>query len=122
MPGTLRFKHGITRDAIYQMIGLRERIALHASVAQALHRNAEQDGEETWLEALAYHHAAAGHTELAIDYAERAGDKALAASALDKAQAHYRSALDLLRSPSATDRRGSACRPARSKVWPVLCC
>ena len=97
VPGTLRFKHGITRDAIYQMIGLRERVALHASAAQALHRNAELNGEETWLEALAYHHAAAGHAELAIDYAERAGDKALAASALDKAQAHYRSALDLLR-------------------------
>lgn len=132
VPGTLRFKHGITRDAIYQMIGLHERIALHANVAQALHENAKQHGEETWLEALAYHHSAAGHIELAIDYAERAGDKALAASALDKAQAHYRSALDLLRSPLATtdaDRRsallarkfGQSCviDPSREQI-PVL--
>lgn len=132
VPGTLRFKHGITRDAIYQMIGLHERIALHASAAHALHRNAEQEGEEPWLEALAYHHAAAGHVALAIDYAERAGDKALAASALDKAQAHYRSALDLLRSPSAptdADRRagllarkfGRSCvvDPSREQI-PVL--
>jgi class 3 adenylate cyclase/tetratricopeptide (TPR) repeat protein len=132
VPGTLRFKHGITCDAIYQMIGLHERTALHASVAQALHKNAEQNGEETWLEALAYHHTAAGHTELAIDYAERAGDKALAASALDKAQTHYRSALELLQSPLATidaDRRsallarkfGQSCviDPSREQI-PVL--
>lgn len=92
--GTLRFKHGIARDAIYAAVGLRERRALHARIAEALRASSPEGAWEDAFEALAYHYGAAGNTAEAARYAELAGDKALAASALDRAQAQYRAALD----------------------------
>ena len=94
--GTLRFKHGITREVIYDSVGLRERRALHLKIAGALQQKAETEGEEEYLEALAYHYGAGGDAPLAANYSELAGDKALAASALDRAQDHYRAALNAL--------------------------
>jgi class 3 adenylate cyclase/tetratricopeptide (TPR) repeat protein len=94
-PGVLRFKHGLTRDAIYHTVGLRERRALHLRVVQALSRRAA-GGEEDPCEALAYHYEAGGDPARAAHWAERAGDKAMSVSALDRAQAQYRAALTAL--------------------------
>ena len=93
-PGVFRFKHAITRDAIYRTVGLDQQRALHRRVVEALHARSAIDGEDPYFEALAYHHGAARDTERAAHYAVLAGDKALAASALDRAQAHYRSAVE----------------------------
>lgn len=101
--GTLRFKHGIAREAIYAAIGLRERRALHARIAGALGAEGAQGVREDALEMLAYHYRAAGDVAQAARYAERAGDKALAASALDRAQAQYLAALDSI-DPSEPSR------------------
>ena len=120
--GTLRFKHGITRDVIYEAVGLHQRKALHLQIAQALleaQSNAPAAGESAF-EALAYHFNAAGCPAEAAHYAELAGDKALTASALDRAQAQYRAALAALdelepsseraqRRISITQRLGLAC-------------
>ena len=95
-PGSLRFKHGTTREVIRESVGLRERRALHVAIAEALAARAAASGEEEPVEALAYHYGEAGWDRETADFAERAGDKALAASALDRAQAHYRAALDAL--------------------------
>ena len=95
-PGFFRFKHGITRDAVYRTVGLKHRRELHRRVAEALHQRAQTDGEDTHLAALAYHHGAATNLERAAHYAILAGDKAMAASALDRAQAHYKSAIEAL--------------------------
>jgi len=104
-PGLFRFKHGITRDSVYRTVGLRDRRILHARVAAALQERAITDGEEPYFEALAYHHHAARHAERAVHYATLAGDKAMAVSALDRAQAHYRQAIEgLLQLPDAADR------------------
>ncbi len=94
--GTLRFKHGLTRDVIYDAVGLRERKALHLHIAEALRTRGPEHGEEEPYEALAYHYGAGGDAVATIHYAELAGDKAAAASALDRAQAHYRAALTAL--------------------------
>lgn len=94
--GTLRFKHGLARDAIYAAVGLRERQALHARIAEALRAAGQEDAREDLLESLAYHYRAAGNAAEAVRFAELAGDKALAASALDRAQAQYRAALESL--------------------------
>jgi predicted ATPase len=94
--GGLRFKHGITRDAVYDSIGLRERQALHLRVQTALLARSQQTDREDALEALAYHCRGAGHWESAAHYAERAGDKAMAAFALDRARAQYQTAMDAL--------------------------
>lgn len=95
-PGTLRFKHGLTREVIYESIGLHERRALHRRIAGAIQARAAADGADEPVAALAYHYGGADDSELAADYAERAGDQAAAASALDRAQAHYRAALAAL--------------------------
>jgi class 3 adenylate cyclase/tetratricopeptide (TPR) repeat protein len=94
--GGLRFKHGITRDAVYESIGLRERQALHERVEIALLARSEQTDREDTLEALAHHSRGAGHWENAAHYAERAGDKAMAAFALDRARAQYQVAMETL--------------------------
>ena len=106
--GTLRFKHGITRDVIYHSVGLHERRALHLRIAAALQRAARDDS----LEALAYHFEAGGDPAHAAQYAEAAGDKAVAASALDRAKAQYRAAL------AALDRMPAT--PERDRLWVAI--
>jgi len=103
-PGTLRFKHGITRDVVYEAVGLRDRRALHRNIARALQAQAEDAAADDLLEALAYHCAAGELPYEAAGYAERAGDKAMAVSALDRAQAQYGAALQALDTTAPLDR------------------
>jgi class 3 adenylate cyclase/tetratricopeptide (TPR) repeat protein len=107
--GTLRFKHGITRDAVYRAIGLERRQELHLRVIVAL-------GEESAApnpEALAYHHHAAGRIGAAVPHAIKAGEAALAAGALDRARAHFRAAFEGLPALPATD-------PAVVEAWKLV--
>lgn len=106
--GTLRFKHGLTRDVIYESVGLRERRTLHAHVAQALQGHAVA-GTEVPHEALAYHFGAAGLAAEAAQHAEAAGDRAAALSALDRAKALYHAAL--------THLQASALDTERTRRW-----
>jgi class 3 adenylate cyclase/tetratricopeptide (TPR) repeat protein len=103
--GDLRFKHGLTRDAVYAAIGLQNRNDLHRRVLQALDQLAEVQGEAHLLDALAYHSASAGQVDRALPYAFQAGDAALAAGALDRAQRHYRSALELVERQQSSQQR-----------------
>jgi class 3 adenylate cyclase/tetratricopeptide (TPR) repeat protein len=91
--GHLRFKHGITRDVIYEATGLHERQALHRRISAEL---LARTGEGPQAEALAYNAAAANDWPAAAQHAEAAGDQALAASALDRAKKQYRAALAAL--------------------------
>jgi class 3 adenylate cyclase/tetratricopeptide (TPR) repeat protein len=99
--GTLRFKHGITRDVIYESVGLRLRRTMHLRIAEALRQNHTEAQDEAY-EALAYHYGASGHSLDAAHYAELAGDKAVAVSALDRAKAQYRAALAALDAADAS--------------------
>jgi class 3 adenylate cyclase len=94
--GTLRFKHGLARDVIYAGVGLHLRQWLHLRIAAALQQRSPADSPGEHLEALAYHFDAGGDSALAAHYAELAGDRALAASALDRARGQYRVALAAL--------------------------
>ncbi len=93
-PGHLRFKHGITRDVVYEATGLHERQALHRRISAELIARGGAEGR--LHEQLAYHHAAANDWPAAARHAEAAGDQALAASALDRAKKQYRAALAAL--------------------------
>lgn len=93
--GTLRFKHGVTRDVVYASVGLLQRQWLHLRIAVALMRQAQGGGDED-AEALALHFGAGGDPALEAHYAELAGDRALAVSALDRARAHFHAALAAL--------------------------
>lgn len=102
-PGHLRFKHGITRDVVYEATGLHERQALHRQISLEL---AARGGAEDRHEQLAYHHAAANDWPAAARHAEAAGDQALAASALDRAKKQFRAALAALEFlPDDAERR-----------------
>jgi class 3 adenylate cyclase len=94
--GTLRFKHILTREAVYQAVGLRERQSLHLRITELLREHGAAASEEEHYEALAYHYGAADQLEAAARYAELAGNKAMLTSALDRAQAQYRVALKAL--------------------------
>lgn len=94
--GTLRFKHGITRDIIYESVGLHERRRLHLRIAGALRSRTPGDPGGEGLEALALHYELGDDAPNAAQFAEQAADKALSASALDRARALYRVALAAL--------------------------
>jgi DNA-binding SARP family transcriptional activator len=105
-----RFAHALVRAALYDELSAARQAALHRKVADAIetvHGHALDDH----LPALAHHWARASsssaETARAVDYARRAGDRALAQFANDEAATYYRQALDLLASArvSADDER-----------------
>jgi tetratricopeptide (TPR) repeat protein len=103
--GTLRFKHGITRDVVYGSVGMQRRRAMHQSIAKLIGERVEPGAEAEACEALAYHHAGAAEFAEAARHAEIAGDKAMATSSLDRARTQYRAALNMLdRLPPTTER------------------
>jgi tetratricopeptide (TPR) repeat protein len=94
--GTYRFKHGITREVVYESVRLNERRALHRAVAEKLQQRAAEGGVQAQNEALAHHFVGSGDHALAAHHAELAGDRAAAAAALDRARAQYGTALSEL--------------------------
>jgi tetratricopeptide (TPR) repeat protein len=105
--GRYRFAHALVRDTLYNGLSAMRRVALHRRVAEgieAIHAAALDDH----LPALAHHwaraSAPAAETHKAVDYATRAGDRALAQLAHDEAATYYRQALDLL--PTAGEADG----------------
>lgn len=94
--GTLRFKHGITRDVVLDSLGRDQRQALHLEVAQIIEERYEPGSRDSKLEALAYHYGETKEYLRAADYAEAAGDKAMAVSATDRARLQYHAALSAL--------------------------
>jgi class 3 adenylate cyclase/tetratricopeptide (TPR) repeat protein len=95
-PGTLQFKHGLTRDVIYEAVGLHQRRALHLRIAEELRARRAESGDHDVLEALAYHFRSGGDLRSAAHFAELAGDRAKAMSALDRAQEQFCVALRCL--------------------------
>jgi class 3 adenylate cyclase/tetratricopeptide (TPR) repeat protein len=107
-----RFGHAVVRATLYDELTAARRVALHRKVARAIetvHAGALDDH----LSALAHHwaraSAPAADAARAVDYASRAGDRALQQLAHDEAVAYYRQAIELLDvadGPPDTARRG----------------
>jgi len=94
-----RFSHALVRDTLYDQLTAARRVSLHRRVAKAIevvHAGAVDDH----LPALAHHWAKASapvtDTTRAVEYAQRAGDRALAQLAHDEAARYYGSGLELL--------------------------
>jgi len=107
---TVRFRNGLTRDAVYESVALHERRALHRRATRALAALAETP---VTLEALAYHAMAAGLWGEAADHAESAAGQAMRAFAMDVARRHCQSALDAL-------ERGGLAQAATVRRWCLL--
>jgi class 3 adenylate cyclase/tetratricopeptide (TPR) repeat protein len=106
-----RFKHGLTREVVYESVLLAERKQHHGRVAAML--ELASDASNLPYEALAYHYSRSGDHVRAAHHAERAGDRALAASALDRACHHYHAAMCALDAlPATRDTR---------RQWLALC-
>jgi class 3 adenylate cyclase/tetratricopeptide (TPR) repeat protein len=106
-----RFGHGLVRATLYDEMTAARRVALHRRVAEAI-ETTYAGALDDYLPALAHHwaraSAPAADTARAVDYANRAGDRALAQLAHDEAVAYYRQALELLdaaAAPSTDPRR-----------------
>ena len=93
---TFAFRHTLIRQALYGAVIGDVLKSLHARIAHELtatNEDAEKVGE------LAYHWAAAGDDARAIEYNERAGDRALELSACRDAVRFYRKALEFAYPP-----------------------
>jgi eukaryotic-like serine/threonine-protein kinase len=89
------FDHGLIQATLYDAMPRGRRLALHAAVAHALEEDpAVASGEGLAEVAHHYLEAAPAHDpQRAIEYARRAGDRAVATFAYDQAVAMYRGAL-----------------------------
>ena len=104
-PGRFRFRHALTRAAIYGELLAVETRALHARIATML----EADPATADVAALAFHYWEAGDPRAALAHNESAGDSALALRAADEAASYFSRAL------SATDDGD-----ARARILPKL--
>jgi predicted ATPase len=101
---TYSFKHALVQDTAYATLVRAKRQRLHARIAAAI----EQHFPETVQaqpELLAHHCMEAGLAEPAIDYWLRAGQRAIARSAMAEALAQLGNGLDLLAGLPEADRR-----------------
>src|SRR6266496_1970876 len=70
------FRHALTRQAIYSQLLTRERRMLHRTIAETMEQQPPVT-PDLHLEDLAYHFYQARDWQKAVDYAQRAGEKAL---------------------------------------------
>jgi tetratricopeptide (TPR) repeat protein len=96
--GRLRFSHALIRDSLYDGMPTARRIRLHRRLAEALEDLYAGD-VDAHLAELAHHFFAAapgGDVDRAIDYARRAGDRAVALYGYEDATRLYRMAIEAL--------------------------
>lgn len=96
-PGRYQFSHALIRETLYEELSATRRLRLHRRVGERLEVLHRQD-LQPHLPQLAYHFAQAapaGTAEQAIDYTERAGERADVLLAYEEAVHFYRLALDL---------------------------
>ena len=92
-----RFRHGLTREAIYHSIGRSRRAQLHVRAARALEQRVNMVQFEP--AELAHHLIESGRSDeadAAIAYSHEAAARAGAAHAYEDAAEHYRHAIDVL--------------------------
>ena len=95
IPGRLRFAHVLIRDTLYEELTTARRVRLHRLVIEALEElYAEEPGPQ--LAELAFHSIAGSEFEKGLDYARRAGDRALSLLAYEEAARLYGTALEAL--------------------------
>jgi len=87
------FRHMLLRDAAYLTLLRRDRISVHAKVADILMRSFPEMSAAL-PQVVAYHLSEGGNIENAVTFWDRAGTLASERSAYSEAIVHFRSALD----------------------------
>lgn len=93
---TFAFRHALTRQAVYASLLARERRALHRAIGEAMEL-VYVGALEAHLADLASHYSAAGVWPKAMEYAQRAGERAQALYAPRAAIEHFTQALEAAR-------------------------
>jgi class 3 adenylate cyclase len=96
-PGALRFmfSHALVREALYEELGVTQRVRLHRRIAEAIEEICGDDIEPR-LGELAHHFLQAQELERAIDYSVKAADRAVSLMAYEEGADLYGSALQAL--------------------------
>lgn len=89
------FRHALTRQAIYTQLLARERAILHRTIAETIVQPSTPP-LDAHIEDLAYHFYRANDWQKALDYAQRAGEKALRLHSHRAAIDYFTWALDAL--------------------------
>jgi DNA-binding SARP family transcriptional activator/tetratricopeptide (TPR) repeat protein len=98
----LRFSHVLIRDTLYQGLTSARRVRLHRLAVDAIEAlHGSEPGPH--LAELAHHSVAGRDLDRALDYARRAGDRALALLAYEESARLYRMALDTLQLAGSPD-------------------
>ena len=103
-PGRISFSHVLIRDTLYEGLNSARRVRLHREVVSALEA---LYGDELGphLAELAHHAIAGRDAGKGVEYARRAGDRALALLAYEEAARLYQSALAALERAGSSDER-----------------
>jgi predicted ATPase len=102
---TYVFKHALVQEAAYASLLHSKRLRLHGQIADELTTHFPEIIESR-PELMAHHLAAARLTERAIEYLQKAGERAIQRSANVEAIGHLQRALELFQTLS--DRQGRA--------------
>lgn len=103
---TYTFKPALVQDAAYDSLLKSRRHALHAKIARKLEEHFPA-AKDTAPELLAHHLTAAGETETAIGYWQKAGESALKRLALNEAIAHLNRGMEIIGTmPQSPERDG----------------
>src|SRR5215468_4506357 len=97
-PGQLRFSHALVRDVVHESIPAGQRLRLHQRAGEVLETLYQRDLDPHLAE-LAHHFfqaAAGGDVGKAVDYARRAGQRAIALLAYEEAARLFRMGLAAL--------------------------
>ncbi len=111
------FRHALTRDAVYSMSMLRECKAMHRTVGETLERLAATRTDAPAAQP-AYHFYQAGVWQKAMDYSQRAGERAQALYAPREAITHFTRALDAAQQLGISPPR--LCLRGRAEAYEVL--
>jgi DNA-binding SARP family transcriptional activator len=100
----LRFTHILVRDTLYEDVPAPRRLRLHRAIGETLEALYGRDLDPHLAE-LAHHYLQAGSiaAEKAIEYAERAGDRAASQHGYEEAGRHYSSALRVIETTGSAD-------------------
>jgi class 3 adenylate cyclase/predicted ATPase len=101
---TYIFKHALVQDAAYESLLRSKRQQLHNRVSRVLKEQFAETIEQQ-PELMAHHLLQAGLIEPAIDYLQKAGQRAIQRSANTEAIGHLKHALELLHSLPKTPER-----------------
>lgn len=119
---TYTFKHALVQDAAYDSLLKTRRQALHAKIAR-MHEEHFPAAKDTEPELLAHHLTAAGETETAIGYWQKAGELALKRLALNEAISYLNKGLEIIGTlPQSPERDGKemGLRTPLGAAWVAL--